>query len=134
MYKPIAIAVLALSLGACQTTNQQTGTLIGAGAGGLLGSQIGSGSGQLLATGVGVLIGAMSGSAIGESMDRPQTVVIQQSTPDGQCGHITNSGARSACERGVSERNAEAQREAERKAYLCGRYGECEQKSTIPSS
>ena len=53
--------ILAFALGACQQGefNKQTGgTLIGAGVGALVGSQIGSGGGQLAAGTVGTLAGA----------------------------------------------------------------------------
>lgn len=71
----VALAfVLALSLSACQTNNwggkQMGGTLVGAGLGGLLGSQFGSGKGQLAATAVGVLLGAWVGNEVGASLDR----------------------------------------------------------------
>jgi surface antigen len=68
--------VLALfSMTACETiqnagTKQNVGGLAGAVGGGLLGSQVGSGSGQMWATGAGVLLGALVGSEIGKSLDR----------------------------------------------------------------
>ena len=69
-----AIAVAALfTLSACaegQIDKQTVGTLIGAGLGGLAGSQIGSGSGQLAAVGVGVLLGGLLGNEIGKSLDK----------------------------------------------------------------
>ena len=43
----------------------------------------------------------------------------------GQCNHIANDGARASCERGVAERDRMAQRQAEQRAYQCGRYGRC---------
>ena len=43
----------------------------------------------------------------------------------GQCNNITNAGARGSCERGVAERDRELQRQAEQRAYQCGRYGRC---------
>jgi uncharacterized protein YcfJ len=52
--------------------NQVGGTLVGAAAGGLLGSTIGSGSGRLAATAAGALIGAGIGGSVGQSMDRSQ--------------------------------------------------------------
>jgi len=47
------------------SANQLGGTLLGAAAGGLIGSTIGSGSGQLAATAAGTLIGAAVGGSIG---------------------------------------------------------------------
>jgi surface antigen len=49
---------------------QTVGTLGGAALGGLIGSQIGSGSGQLAAVAVGTLAGAFLGSTIGKSLDQ----------------------------------------------------------------
>ena len=74
MLKSTAIALAAMiSLSACvndQGQKQTMGTLIGAGLGGLAGSQIGSGTGQLAAIGVGVLLGGLLGSEIGKSLDK----------------------------------------------------------------
>ena len=68
----VAAAVSAIVLSGCVVTNQQGGTLVGAGLGGLLGSQFGSGTGQLAATGLGVLAGGLLGNQIGSHMDQPQ--------------------------------------------------------------
>jgi surface antigen len=67
-----AFAALSLGLAACEgmNTGQTVGTLGGAAAGGLLGSQIGGGSGKLAATAAGTLLGAFLGSEIGSSLDR----------------------------------------------------------------
>jgi surface antigen len=69
--KLAAVAVLSLALAACQDagTKQTVGTLGGAAAGGLIGSQFGSGSGKLAMTGLGVLLGGLAGSSIGKSLD-----------------------------------------------------------------
>ena len=65
--------VVTLLSSACvqsQNNQKQTiGTLLGAGAGALLGSQVGSGKGQLAAVAVGALGGAFLGSEIGKSLD-----------------------------------------------------------------
>ena len=89
-----------LLAGAClQTTGQKetAGTLLGAAAGGLVGSQIGSGTGQLAATGAGVLLGALFGNEIGASLDRADKLYAAQSAqyalenlPDGQTTSWTN--------------------------------------------
>jgi uncharacterized protein YcfJ len=130
MLKIVPIIVACGLLAGCQTTdtgnNQTTGAVLGGIAGGVLGSTVGGGSGRLVATGAGVLLGAMAGSAVGQSMDQPkQQVIVQQASPVGECSHIQNAGVRSSCERGVSERNADAQRQAEQSAYRCARYGRC---------
>lgn len=70
----LAVALVAVFAGACATDfennpRQTTGTLLGAAAGGLLGSKVGGGSGRLAATAAGALAGAWLGSEIGRSMD-----------------------------------------------------------------
>ena len=127
MKKLLVVAVSAIVLSGCITTNQQGGTLIGAATGGLLGSQIGSGTGKLVATGLGVLIGAMAGQTVGQHMDRPPTIVYRKSAPqsNNQCSDIENDGVRSSCERGLADRRREVQKQAEQRAYQCSRYGKC---------
>jgi surface antigen len=70
----IATALTATLLSGCTTdgvgTKQGIGTLGGAAAGGLLGSQIGGGSGKLAATAAGTLLGAYLGNEVGSSLDR----------------------------------------------------------------
>ena len=75
MVKKFAPALLALTHVAGCTTDgigpkQGFGTLGGAAAGGLLGSQIGGGTGKLVAVGAGTILGALLGSEIGSSLDR----------------------------------------------------------------
>ena len=53
----------------CNATKQDVGTLVGAGSGAFIGSQIGSGTGQLAAVAIGALLGGYVGGGIGESMD-----------------------------------------------------------------
>ena len=95
MLRKIAPALIALTLVAGCTTDgfgpkQGFGTLGGAAAGGLLGSQIGGGTGKLVAVGAGTILGAFLGSEIGSSLDRADQAyagrAIQQSyaAPIGQ--------------------------------------------------
>ena len=124
----VVAAVSAIVLSGCVVTNQQGGTLVGAGLGGLLGSQFGSGTGQLAATGLGVLAGGLLGSQIGQHMDQPVTTVYNNTAPqlnNNQCSHIKNDGVRGSCERGLADRRRELQRQAEQRAYQCSRYGKC---------
>jgi surface antigen len=70
----LALAALtALWLAGCASSNygqkQTVGALAGAGAGGLLGAQVGHGKGQLAATAAGTLLGAFLGSEVGKSLD-----------------------------------------------------------------
>ena len=126
MRKLLLAGACLLVLSACQAHNLQTqGALIGGLAGGLLGSTIGKGSGRIIATGAGAVLGTIVGSNLAGGThvnNQPQhrTVVTV-----GQCNHIANDGARSSCERGVAERDRAAQRQAEQRAYQCGRYGRC---------
>ena len=57
---------------------QTLGTLGGAAAGGLLGSQLGGGSGKLVATGAGVFLGGLIGNQIGKSLDRADRMAADQ--------------------------------------------------------
>jgi len=71
----------AFSLAACATDGGQketAGTLIGAGLGGLAGSQIGSGSGKLAAVGAGVLLGAILGRETGRSLDKADRLYAER--------------------------------------------------------
>jgi len=72
-----AAAIIAASVAACAATpetgqgaKENTGTLVGAVAGGLIGSQFGGGTGERIAAGLaGAAIGGMIGNRIGASMD-----------------------------------------------------------------
>jgi len=91
MKKFILVSVLAAGLavsGCAQTgtgsnntfSKQNVGLASGAVIGGLLGSQVGSGSGRLWATGAGALLGSLAGSSIGQSLDRADQAYMQQAT------------------------------------------------------
>ena len=78
--KIAAILALTLMLPACQANQygqkETFGTLGGAAAGGLLGSQFGKGSGRLAATAGGVLLGAWLGNEIGASLDNADRAAL----------------------------------------------------------
>ncbi|MDP6951732.1 MAG: RT0821/Lpp0805 family surface protein [Alphaproteobacteria bacterium] len=79
--KVLVVAGTIVSLGACvqgKGDKEVAGTLIGAAAGGLIGSQIGSGSGQLVAVGAGVLLGGLLGSEVGRSLDKADQAYAAQ--------------------------------------------------------
>ena len=126
MRKLLLTGACLLALSACQTSNPRAGgALIGGVTGGLLGNTVGKGNGRTAATIGGAILGTLvgaelAGGTIGGGQPQQRTVVTV-----GQCNHIANAGARSSCERGVAERDREAQRQAERNAYECGRYGRC---------
>jgi len=72
-----AIALIALSAAACSANpetgtgpKENTGTVVGAVAGGLIGSQFGGGTGERVAAGLaGAAIGGLIGNRIGAAMD-----------------------------------------------------------------
>lgn len=85
-----------------QSKGQTAGTLLGAVAGGLLGSQFGSGKGKLIAAAVGTLAGAYFGNQIGKVLDEQEQADVERETvktlasaTDGQTTTWTNpdSGA-----------------------------------------
>lgn len=98
-FKVLVVAVSALALGACEGRGDKEigGTLVGAGVGGLIGSQIGGGTGQLVAVGAGVLLGGLLGSEVGKSLDRADQAYAAQtysetleSAPTGQTSSWVN--------------------------------------------
>ena len=109
--------------------NAQMGTVIGGVAGGVVGNHFGKGSGKTAATAVGAVIGAMTGSSVGSHMDRPhntRTVIVREPRRyrrhgSGVCAGYANEGVRAACNRGVAEREAQRQRDAELDDYHRGR-------------
>ena len=78
------VLMVAVALGACagqgQGGKEFGGTLIGAAAGGLLGSQFGSGSGKLAAVAAGTLLGAWVGNEVGKSLDRADRLAMAETT------------------------------------------------------
>lgn len=70
--KLIPVIAAAALLAGCQTggTKETVGTVGGAIAGGVIGSQFGGGAGKLVTTGVGTLLGAFIGREIGGSLDK----------------------------------------------------------------
>ena len=75
-------ALVALALVGCASsdygTKQTVGALAGAGAGGLLGAQVGKGSTRLAATAAGTLLGAFLGSEVGRSLDHADAAHASQ--------------------------------------------------------
>ncbi|HIJ61226.1 MAG TPA: glycine zipper 2TM domain-containing protein [Rhodospirillaceae bacterium] len=77
-----AISLTAVLLGACANNGmgekQVGGGLLGAAAGGLVGSQFGHGSGKLATTALGTLFGAYLGSEAGKSLDKADRQYAEQ--------------------------------------------------------
>jgi surface antigen len=66
----VAAVLVPALLAACATgSKQETGTVVGAVAGGLIGSQVGQGRGQVAATVAGAFLGGVSGNQIGANLD-----------------------------------------------------------------
>ena len=65
------------ALTGCET-NQDTGTLVGAVAGGVIGNQFGKGGGRAAATLAGAVIGGIAGNEIGRKMDERDRELAQQ--------------------------------------------------------
>jgi surface antigen len=85
MKRLVGAASLLLMIAGCEETGvpkQAGGTLVGAGVGGLVGSQFGGGTGKLAMTGLGVLIGALMGSDVGKSLDRADQLAMEKTTRD----------------------------------------------------
>lgn len=85
--KQLCGAVLvALTLTACESSQnapkQTVGTLLGAGVGALIGSQVGGGKGQLAAVVIGTLGGAYLGSEVGKSLDSADRLIMERNAQD----------------------------------------------------
>ncbi len=86
----ILLAFFMTGLSACADNaflKRDAGTLLGAAAGGLLGSQFGGGTGKLAMTAFGALTGAFIGGNIGKTMDdvdRLKTSHALETSPTGQ--------------------------------------------------
>jgi len=77
----VFLLVLFLLLPGCAPNmgpKETGGTLLGAGTGALLGSQIGHGHGRLVAVAVGTMAGALIGQGIGQSLDRADRLAMER--------------------------------------------------------
>jgi len=81
-----AALVIAITLVACESAQnnpkQTGGALLGAGLGALVGSQLGGGKGKLAAVAVGALAGAWAGSEVGKSLDKADRQYAQRTAQD----------------------------------------------------
>ncbi|MEO1720158.1 MAG: glycine zipper 2TM domain-containing protein [Pseudomonadota bacterium] len=86
----ILIGTLGLSACAGEFDRSESGTVIGAVAGGILGNQVGRGKGRAVATVAGALIGGIVGHEIGRSMDEQDRRLAQnaelRALEDGRTG------------------------------------------------
>lgn len=74
----LAFAVSLAACGANGPNKADTGTVVGAVAGGLLGNTVGKGNGKVLATVAGAFIGGVVGNSIGQTLDEQDRVLAQQ--------------------------------------------------------
>jgi len=79
-----------LLLGACQTTQEDTGRVIGAIAGGVLGNKVGSGSGRVAATIAGTILGGYIGGGLGREMDENDRYRANQALEDAPTNQTTS--------------------------------------------
>ena len=89
----ISLGLGLLLLAGCNPTKQDVGTLVGAGTGAFVGSQIGGGTGQLAAVAIGALAGAFLGGSVGRQMDeldRYKTQEALESRPTGYTSSWSN--------------------------------------------
>lgn len=70
-----------MGLSGC-ATKQETGTVMGAAAGGLIGNSFGRGNGRVLATVAGAVVGGIIGSDIGRSLDRRDRILAREAELD----------------------------------------------------
>ena len=125
MKKVLLLGACLLTFSACVPDDGRlANAIIGGAAGGIMGNTIGSGSGKATASIGGAILGTLVGLSNAQGQARqPQNYNNYVSNNLGRCSNIMNTGARSACEQGVAERNRILQREMEQRAYQCGRYG-----------
>lgn len=80
--KTVAVLLLGpgllLGCGPDGPNKADTGMVVGAVAGGILGNQVGGGSGRVLATVAGAVVGGIVGSEIGRSMDKQDQMLAQE--------------------------------------------------------
>jgi surface antigen len=68
LIKYLMVGSMLLPLAAC-SNHQDTGTLVGAVTGGVIGNQFGKGKGRVLATVAGAVVGGLIGNSIGKDLD-----------------------------------------------------------------
>jgi surface antigen len=95
VWRGVAILLVPALLAACGPdgpNKADTGMVVGAVAGGILGNQIGKGGGNIAATAIGAVVGGIVGSEIGRSLDKQDRMLAQEAEFDalerGQSGSV----------------------------------------------
>jgi surface antigen len=81
VYRMALLALVPVVLVGCGPdgpSKQDSGLVVGAVAGGLLGSAVGRGNGRIFSTALGAVVGGIVGSEIGRSMDKQDRILAQQ--------------------------------------------------------
>ena len=89
----ISLGLILLLISGCNATKQDVGTVVGAGTGAYVGSQVGGGTGQLAAVAIGALLGSYLGGSIGQQMDeldRYKTQQVLETSPTGATSSWNN--------------------------------------------
>jgi len=133
----ILVPAVALALAACEDagTKETLGTLGGAAAGGLIGSQIGGGTGTAVAVGAGALIGGYLGNRIGKQLDendQRKMAEAEQAAHEAPVGEkVTwsnpdsgNSGTVTPTKEGTNEKTGEYCREYQETVTIGGKTEE----------
>ncbi len=75
---PVVLLLFVVACAPDMGPKETGGTMIGAGTGALLGSQIGHGKGRLVAVAVGTLAGALIGQGVGRTLDQADRAAMQR--------------------------------------------------------
>ncbi|MGI9520335.1 MAG: RT0821/Lpp0805 family surface protein [Hyphomicrobiaceae bacterium] len=81
----VCAIILGLSLSACGPdgpNKADTGLVVGAVTGGLLGNAVAKGNGRIAATAIGAVVGGIVGSEIGRALDKQDRLLAQQAEFD----------------------------------------------------
>lgn len=128
----LMVAVVATGCVTGSGQKQTAGTVLGAGVGGLAGSQFGKGRGQLAAVTAGALIGAMLGSETGASLDRADEAYLNRAQTAAHAAPVGepivwsnpssgNTGTVVATREGTAQASGQLCREYRHTVYVGGR-------------
>ena len=126
---PVITATLLLGLSSIEARSQSTEQLLGAIAGGALGSTIGDGDGRKAATVIGAIIGYRMGERVLNSRDHQDFLLLNHRDFRYYCSREVPSkydyydNLRNRWIAGCVQRLQRHQRELEREAYEDGYYG-----------